>query len=320
MAIALPADSRLRKWFSGSAAPERGTVVLGHRRVYIVPARLGWFFAATLGILLVGSINYAAQLGFALTFLLAGLGLAAMVHTTRNLARLAVSAGRPEPVFAGEAAQFRLLLDNRARHDRPALLVRHLASGAQVVLDLPAGRLGEAVLPVPAARRGWLALSRVMIETRFPLGLFRAWSYVQPELRCLVYPRPERAPLPAPAPDDAAGATRAQAQGTDDFSGLRGYQPQDPPRHVAWKAVARADLMLTKQFSGASSAQMWLDWDALPSLDTEQRLSRLAGWVLAAEQSGARYGLRLPGVQIAPDRGEAHRGACLQALALHGHA
>ena len=85
---------------------------------------------------------------------------------------------------------------------------------------------------------------------------------------------------------------------------------------MAWKAVARADLMLTKQFSGASSAQMWLDWDAMPSLDTEQRLSRLAGWVLAAEQSGARYGLRLPGVQIAPERGEAHRGACLQAHAV----
>ena len=122
MSRALRAVPRLRDWFTGAAAPERGPVVLGHRRVYIVPARLGWIFGATLGILLVGSINYALQLGFALTFLLAGMGLAAMVHTTRNLARLAVSAGRAEPVFAGEAAQFRLYLDNRARFDRPFAL------------------------------------------------------------------------------------------------------------------------------------------------------------------------------------------------------
>jgi uncharacterized protein (DUF58 family) len=318
-ARALAAAPRARRWTVGPRAPEHGEIVLGHRRVYILPTRLGWMFGATLGILLVGSINYALQLGFALTFLLAGMGLAGMVHTTRNLARLAVSAGRAEPVFAGEAAQFRLYLENRSPHERPALLVRHLDSGAQVVLDVPRHAVAEAVLAVPGVRRGWLPLTRVLLETRFPLGLFRAWSYVLPEARCLVYPRPERAPLPPPAAAAEAGATRAQARGNEDFSGLRAYQLQDSPRHVAWKAVARSDDMLTKQFAGAAGAELWLDWNALPpALDAEQRLSRLAGWVLAAEQAGARYGLRLPGRALAPDHGEAHRAACLQALALHG--
>jgi uncharacterized protein (DUF58 family) len=318
---ALLADPRLRRWLRGDAPPARGTVVLGHRRVYIMPTRAGWLFGATVGILLVGSINYALQLGFALTFLLAGVGLAAMVHTTRNLARLAVSAGRAEPVFAGERAQFHLHLDNRAPFDRPAILVRHLASDAQQVLDLPGLAARVAVLAVPAARRGWLRLTRVMLETRFPLGLFRAWSYVELEVRCLVYPRPERSPLPAPAADAAAGAARAQAQGSDDFSGLRGYQPSDSPRHVAWKAAARAESMLTKQFSGAAGSELWLDWSQLAGMPAdEQRLSRLCGWVLQAEQAGARYGLRLPGREVAPGRGDAHCSACLQALALHGTA
>lgn len=321
MAHALLADSRLRRWFYGDAPREHGTVVLGHRRVYIVPTRAGWIYAATLGILLVGSINYALQLGFALTFLLGGLGLAGMVHTTRNLARLALSTGRAAPVHAGERAQFRVHLDNRSPFDRPAILVRHLASGAQVVLDLPASAAREAVLPVPAAKRGWLRLTRVMLETRFPLGLFRAWSYLEPDARCLVYPRPERTPLPAPAADAAAGGARAQAQGSDDFSGLRGYQSSDSPRHVAWKAVARAEEMLTKQFSGAAGAELWLDWSLVAGVASdEQRLARLCGWVLAAEQAGARYGLRLPSLEIAPGRGDAHRTACLQALALYGNA
>ena len=313
----LERNPRFSNWLYGFAPPERGTVVLVHRRVYIVPARLGWMFGATLSVLLVGSINYALQLGFVLTFVLAGTGIAGMVHTTRNLARLAVSTGRVEAVFAGEAAQFRVLLENRARHDRPALLVRHIGSGAHVVLGLAAGALGEAVLAVAAQRRGWMPLGRVLLETRFPLGLFRAWSYVEPAARCLVYPRPERTPLPAPAAAAAAGASRALAQGSDDFSGLRAYQWSDSPRHVAWKAAARSDDMLTKQFSGEAGAQLWLDWSPLAGLDPEQRLSRLAGWVLAAEQAGAAYGLRLPGLELAPGRGDAHRSACLQALALH---
>jgi uncharacterized protein (DUF58 family) len=310
---------RLANRLWGFTPPERGTVVLVHRRVYIVPARLGWMFGATLIVLLVGSINYALALGFGLTFLLAGLGLVGMVQTARNLARLAVSLGRAEPVFAGEAAQFRLFLEGRAPFDRPAVLARHLASGAQLVADIPAGSSVEIVLAVPAAKRGWMPLGRVMRETRFPLGLFRAWSYIEPDARCLVYPRPERSALPTPSSDSSAGSLAQQAIGNEDFASLRNYQRSDSPRHVAWKAVARTGDMLTKQFTGDAAAELWLDWQLLPaSLDTEQRLSRMAGWVLAAERGGAHYGLRLPGTEIAVGHGDAHRSACLQALALHG--
>src|SRR5688572_26593586 len=314
----LERNPRIANWLYGFTPPERGTVELVHRRVYIVPARLGWYFGATLLVLLVGSINYALSLGFALTFLLAGLGLAGMVHTARNLARIAVSAGRAEPVFAGESAQFRLFLDGRAAFDRPAILVRHLGSGSQMVVDVPARAVGEVVLAVPAPRRGWQALGRVMLETRFPIGVFRAWSYIEPDARCLVYPRPERSALPPFSGEARSGSQHTPAAGSDDFAGLRTYQRSDSPRHVAWKAAARSDEMLTKQFAGEAAAELWLDAALLPpGLDLEQRLSRLAGWVLAAERAGALYGLRMPGVELPPGRGESHCAACLQALALY---
>jgi uncharacterized protein (DUF58 family) len=314
-----PVRSRLAAWWTDAAAPpERGAIVLGHRRVYIMPSRLGLFFGAALLILLVGSINYALSLGFALTFLLTGMGLAGMVQTTRNLARLSVRAARVEPVFAGEAARFRLLLDNAADYDRPEILARHLGSGAQCRIDAAANAVAQAELAVPAERRGWLPLGRVMLETRFPTGLFRAWSYLRPESRCLVYPRPEAGALPPPAPSSQAGGARAHAQGSDDFSGLRAYQVSDSPRHVAWKSAARSEDMLTKQFAGEAVAELWLDLADLPAaLDLEARLSRLAGWVLAAERGGALYGLRLGATELAPGRGDSHRAACLEALALY---
>jgi uncharacterized protein (DUF58 family) len=319
MIARLLSDPRIANRVYGFTPPEDGAVVLSHRRVYIVPARLGWMFGVTLVILLIGSINYALSLGFALTFLLAGLGVAGMVHTVRNLGRLRISTGRVEPVFAGESAQFRIYLQNDAKYERIAVLVRHLGGGAQQVFDIPVESTAQVVLAAPATARGWLPLGRVMLETRFPVGLFRAWSYVEPAARALVYPRPEPSPLPPPAVDANAGQASAQAAGNDDFSGLRNYQLSDSPRHVAWKAVARAEEMLTKQFHGEAAAQLWLDWALLPpSLDVEARLSRLAGWVLAAEKSGALYGLRMPGTELAPARGEAHRAACLEALALFG--
>ncbi|HYY61552.1 MAG TPA: DUF58 domain-containing protein, partial [Burkholderiales bacterium] len=148
-----------------------------------------------------------------------------------------------------------------------------------------------------------------------------AWSYVEPDARCLVYPRPERSALPPPSAESAKGTLRSPTPGNDDYAGLRAYQFSDSPRHVAWKAVARNEDMLTKQFTGEAAAELWLDWAMLPGhLNVESRLSRLAGWVLDAERSGVHYGLRLPGVEIAPARGEAQSGTCLQALALYGRA
>ena len=318
MLRALRNNPRWLNWFYGFTPPERGTISLGHRRVYIVPSRIGWMFAGTLAILLLGSINYALALGFALTFLLAGLGLAGMVHTARNLALLVVRPGRAEPVFAGEAAQFRLLLENPSRFDRPSILARHVRSGAQVVVDVGAVSMAEAVLAVPAARRGRLALGRVMLETRFPLDLFRAWSYVEPDAHCLIYPHPVYSALPASGAQVHGGTARAPTRGNDDFSGLRDYQPSDSPRHIAWKTVARTGNVLTKQFSEDTAEELWLEWQRVnPALGLEERLSVLTGWVLAAEQAGARYGLRIPGLEIAPGRGDAQRAECLQALALY---
>ena len=318
MLRALRANPRFLSWFYGFTPPERGAIVLGHRRVYIVPTRLGWMFAGTLGILLLGSINYSLALGFALTFVLGGMGFAGMVHTARNLAMLAVSPGRADPVFAGEAAQFRLHLDNRSRFDRPSILARHLASGAQLVVDVAANSTAEIVLAVPTERRGRLALGRVMLETRFPLDLFRAWSYVEPDVHCLVYPRPARSPLPPAGAEGSGGEARALAAGNDDFAGLRAYQASDSPRHIAWKAAARSGDLLTKQFSEDSAAELWLEWERTPPrLGTEERLSLLVGWVLDAELTGASYGMRLPGVEIAIGRGDAQRADCLGALALY---
>src|SRR6185436_15782766 len=99
----------------------------------------------TLLIMLVGSINYVLSLGFMLTFLLAGLALAGMVHTVRNLARLVIVTCRVEPVFAGESAQFRLYLENPAPWIRPSVMVRHESSGSQTVIDVPASATTDVV-------------------------------------------------------------------------------------------------------------------------------------------------------------------------------
>ena len=309
--------SQLYLAFFGPRKPEPGTIFLRQNRVYILPTRPGLAFALALGVMLIGSINYNLSLGYILTFLLASMGLVAILHTFRNLVHLHISPGRAEPVFAGKTAWFELFVENRSGYERSAIVLWREGKATQC--DLAAARGATGSVPVAAERRGWLTPGRITLETRFPVGLLRAWSYIQPDMRCLVYPKPDDGMLPLPEPSGGVGEKRVASGGSDDFAGLRQYQVSDSPRHIHWKAAARGQGLQTKVFSGRAAAELWLDWNALPAhLDLEAKLSRLTRWVLAADQEGLRYGLRLPGVELAPDAGEPQRLACLRELALYG--
>ncbi len=311
----------VRTWLFRFGEDGTAPITLTQRRIFILPTRVGLLFALVVALMLTGAINYTLSLGHALVFLLVGLGLAGMVHTFRNLAGLQIVAGRPIPVFAGETARFPLYLINTRMQSRPALEL-HFDEQATVTTVAPPLGEGTASLPFVTTRRGWLAPGRITLATRYPIGLFRAWSYPHPSIRCLVYPRPVHRPLPAPTPIDTPGVQRGDA-GREDFAGLRPWTPGDPPRHIAWKAAARAGEgapLLVKHFSGGAGEELWLRWESTADTSAiEARLSILAGWVLGAEAAQLDYGLDLPGRRLSPDHGSAQRDACLEALALFTH-
>ncbi|MFB0937146.1 MAG: DUF58 domain-containing protein [Propionivibrio sp.] len=309
----------LGRWLFRFGRDDRLPVVLTQRRIFILPTRAGLLYGVVLCVMLIGAINYNLSLGHALVFLLAGLGLVAMVHTFRNLLGLRLMPGRADPVFAGEAAYFSLHLENALPLPRRAL---ELAFGKNETasLEISGSQQVSVSIPFMTMHRGRLDPGRITLSSRYPLGLFRAWSYPHPPLSCLVYPKPLETPLPRSTPSWKSTGSRGNS-GQEDFSGLRERQANDSPRHIAWKAVAR-DIehrpLLVKQFDGGAAEELWLDWTQTPSgSDTETRLSLLAGWIVIAEREQRRYGLRLPERSIAPNRGAAHRDSCLEALALH---
>ena len=313
------AAQRLERWAARWARRRQGVdplaVVLKRRRIYILPTAFGATFGTMVFTMLLGSLNYGASLGFALTFLLAGLGLVVMHHCHNNLLGARLKFVGAAPVFARQVAEFRIAVENESatrRYEIELAYERH--SSAPV--DVPAGGSETTRVAVPTRRRGWATLDRFAVQTRHPGRLFRAWTWVHMDARCLVYPRP--APPGRPLPQSSGtGATGRQTHGDSDFTGLRSAVPGDPPQHIAWKAYARSEVLLLKQFAGGDSEPCMLDWDSLPELDGETRLSQLTRWCLDAAAESRPFGLRLPGCTLALGTGEAQLRACLEALALY---
>ncbi len=301
-------------WIFRASVPETPPVTLVQRRIFILPTRQGYLFAFTVLVLLLASINYALSLGFTLTFLLGSMAGVAMLHTWRNLAHLKLRPGRCDPVFAGEVAHFNVSVETPSQ-TRFSIAVRRRGD-EPVYADIVASETASICLGVHDTRRGIAQCGRLEIFTRYPIGLFHAWSYVDFGLTVLVYPRPDPFGGAPPAQSRSASEEGIPVAGDEEFNMLRAYRPGDAPKLIAWKALAREQGLLTKEFSATASSELWLDWEDARATDVEARLSILCHWVMQAEGFGQSYGLRIPGREIAPARGEAHRTRCLEALAL----
>lgn len=268
-------------------------------------------YAAMLVLMLVGSINYNLSLGYALTFLLAGLGIVAIVQSFRNLSGLQLSPARHVPGFAGEQVQFAILLES----ERPrAGLQLQLAGGPASVQHVH--DRNSVPLALPAPQRGWQLMPRLTLASTWPLGLVRAWSHARFDDHCLVYPAPA---AQAPAwPESGGEGRRPNPDEPDDFFGLRPHRSTDLPQHVAWKISARFDEQLfSKQFAAEQGDAIWFDLAHTPGASLEEKLSVLTRWILDAHAARHSYGLRLGGLSLAPAASTEHLHACLQALALY---
>lgn len=310
-------QARFARWLARRIPPAR-SVTLDQRRVFILPTRTGVFFGVCLLVMLLAAINFQSNLSYGLTFLLASLFIVATVHTCGNLTGLTVLAVHARPAFPGQQTEFEIVVERGDRREHVGLALHWPGSAiANVSLLRKQRERLQIHLPV-SQQRGWYRPGRLIVESRYPLGLLRCWSQLDLDLPALVYPRPLASPPPeGVSAGDPEGSSLPQP-GNDDFYGFRDYQQGDPLRRVYWKGLARGRTLQVTQYVTHADRSAWLDWEMFPGTGIEQRLSHLCYWVLEMERAGEEYGLRIPNVSIPPDRGDAHREKVLRALALHG--
>ncbi len=309
---------QFRRWWQ-SRLPLTDTWVLGQRNIYILPTRAGLAFAITLMVMLLAAINYQLSLGYALTFLLAGAAGVSMHLTHGNLRGLTLHLKTPQPGFAGDPVPLEVVVTNPGRL-RYGLALRFEDVGQHgatpAYSDAPAFGQGSSQLSLTPDHRGWHAMPALVVETVFPFGLFRAWTVWRPAARVLAWPRPEASPPALPSVAARAGDERAQPRNAgSELEGVRPWRRGDTMRQVVWKKVARSGELVSRETAGSTAGELWLDWADTAGAEREQRLSRLAAWVLLAEREGLDCGLRLPGAELPPGQGDAHRRAALDLLA-----
>jgi uncharacterized protein (DUF58 family) len=308
------ASEKLQTWASRHGQDSLPLTV-GRRRVYILPSRYGLMLAVVLTAMLISGLNYNSNLALAFAFLMGSVTIVTMHHCNRNLLRISVDATTEVDAFAGRDATFEFVLRNESKLERRDIEVRCNKTSAIGVV--PAAQSHSISVAVPMPTRGVTRIKRFELRTRFPFGWFYAWTYVNAPLTIYTAPAPVGSRR-LPSAGGQGTSLYSEARGDEDFSGLRAYEPGVPLKHMAWKVLARGGEAAVRSYSSLAAQPEWLEWSALDGLGDEARLSQLCLWVLESEAASRPYGLRIPGHEIEPSGGAAHRFACLRALAAYG--
>jgi uncharacterized protein (DUF58 family) len=308
-------SERVATWSRRRHGPDTGTVIVNRRRVYILPTPLGATYGLMLVFMLLAGLNYNNNLVLAFTFLLAGVGWITLHRCHHNLAGLVVSPAGERPAHAGTRVAFGFRLETRsARHD----LVVSAAGTTMPAVSLAPDEAKTTEVWLQTQRRGQLILDRLRIESTYPLGLFRTWTWLHPERGCLVYPKPlPTASYRSPPTGRGMRESGVSRGGNADLSDLRPFRPGDVPRRIAWKVWARNDALVTRDFVGGESEPPLFDLAATPGADLEEKLSRLTRLVLDARTRGEVWALKVDGEQLPPDGGDTHLARSLALLATY---
>ncbi|MFT7651740.1 MAG: hypothetical protein ACI9UU_000846 [Candidatus Azotimanducaceae bacterium] len=309
-------SQRFSSWLD-RRIPPGARIKLSQANIFIFPTRAGFVFCCLLLLMILGAINYQNSLVYGTVFLLGSMFVVTILHTFRNLSGLVLELAEAQTAFVGEDLEFHVRVTRPKGKGREGLQVGW-PEGYKQWVEIFEDQAAVVRLYVKAERRGWLRPGRMLVETYYPLGLLRAWTWVDIQAKGLVYPKP----IFSDKRHTEASRHRDEGElldplGSDDFVDIRAYAPGDPVKNIIWRSFARSEDLVVKRYASYIEPRMWFDFEDLNG-NVEERLSMLTGFALSATRLEREFGLRLPTVEISPSVGQIHLEHVLRELALYG--
>ncbi|MGV6807086.1 MAG: DUF58 domain-containing protein [bacterium] len=309
-----PINQYFDRWLS-RRTPVVESLTLNHQKLYILPTRSGGGFILLIAALWLMATNYENNLAFLVCFLLLALFVVSIHFTHANLSGLTIRAVRAQSVFPGEQSAIELCISQPRPKVREQILLRF---PGEDVVSVDLNNAGDTFITLLARgkSRGWLQPGRLIVESHYPVGLFRVWTYIRFQIDAVVYPLPVESTVASRGRGGKREGFFSGGGGSEEYTGLSKYQSGESLKHVAWKQYAREQGLWSKRYADPVSDNLWIDWDNYGGLDREQRLSRMAWQACDCHDRGIPFGLRLPGQSVKPGQGQIHFAAILRHLAL----
>ncbi len=296
--------------------------IMRENRIYIMPTSNGGLYLAGIVVLILTASTYNNNLIFILAFFLFAVFFVSMLQTHYNLKGVRLQYIGAEEGFHGDRIGLNYYIVQKRPRTKKSLQVRSRSKTfvtlKQAREDMRPQEMMKAVrVEVRAFRRGVHKTPPVILETQYPLGLFRAWKVYRPEGEIIVYPAPQSGPALSPRAFDQGEQDQGLRTSPDgDFGELKNYFPGESYHQIAWKHYARTHELYTKVHWGAEDRHYVIPWAVANKQDVETYLEYMSGWIRKAVDENASFEMETALTSIHPGRGGEHARLCWRALAM----
>lgn len=254
----------------------------------------GFLYLVLILITFIAGINYGNNLILGFCFLLSAILCISFYLTFKQLHDLKIEIVMPEVGQVNQPSIIKLMLK---QHDKTVRYLRIQFSQQEQMIYV--NQVQQTVeLPVLPQQRGLYEFGVIKVYSTYPLGLVRAWTYLYPKQKIWIAPKAhdwqkEHKNQPTTAHDSL-----------DEFKELRAFRQGDSYQNVAWKQVARGQGFFIKMFEAQANHQhLEIDYQQIPALGHEEKLSFMMGLVEQCEQLGDDYALILPHARLESGQG-----------------
>ena len=283
-----------RHWLS-QRFQYNGAKKLKQNDILVFVYKQGFLYLVLILITFIAGINYANNLILGFCFLISAVLCISFYITFKQLHELSVEIVTPEVGRKGKYLNVKVLF--KQRKISPRYLQVKIADQIQYVLIDQTAQSIE--LHVSSDQRGCFILPEIQIFSTYPLGLVRAWTYCYSQNEIWIAPE---------AVEFKREHQIAKSSGQPDleeFRELRIFREGDSLQAVSWKQAARGQGLYIKQFEDQQDSNIIdIDYEKIPALSHEEKLSLMMGLVDQCELEQMQYSLRLPNHELVVGFGE----------------
>ncbi len=238
-------------------------------RTYIIPTGLGLILGLSIFLAFIIAVTFGHPFSYFITFFSIAIIVVCAFHTNYSIARLKTFYFKDEFIECGRECEISFEVSTKEIRNAKSVFTRVDGSKKlkQSIVSKTSSRLRAIVYRDGC---GVFKTPRVRIHTTYPLGLFRAWKYVEVKNNLIVYPKRisgHESYSDTSIIQNSDAIFKQNLETKEEFLDHRRFRETDSWKHIDWKAYARGKGLLTKNFSGNESVVVTLEVRSSSSLE-----------------------------------------------------